>query len=79
SQRGAVAIRNFRLVNDKVHSEGEREGSFTCSDSRLSQLWEASVRTCDCSGPDRQRVGRGADAQRSDSRRMVARERPRVL
>ncbi|MBQ3343972.1 MAG: glycosyl hydrolase 115 family protein, partial [Kiritimatiellae bacterium] len=29
SQRGAVAIRNFRLVNDKVHSEGEREGSFT--------------------------------------------------
>ena len=49
SQRGAVAIRNFRLVNDKVHSEGEREGSFTCSDSRLSQLWEASVRTCELS------------------------------
>ena len=49
SQRGAVAIRNFRLVNDKVHSEGERAGSFTCSDSRLSQLWGASVRTCELS------------------------------
>ena len=47
SRRGTVAVRNFRLVNDKVHSEGERAGSFVCSDARLSRLWEASVRTCE--------------------------------
>ena len=47
SQRGTVMVRNFRLMNDKVHSEGERAGSFVCSDARLSQLWEASVRTCE--------------------------------
>ena len=47
SSSGTVSIRNFRLVNDKVHSEGERAGSFDCSDSRLTQLWDASVRTCE--------------------------------
>ncbi|MCR5751182.1 MAG: hypothetical protein K6G91_04400 [Kiritimatiellae bacterium] len=47
STNGVVEIRNFRLVNDKVHSEGERAGSFKCSDSRLTRLWEASVRTCE--------------------------------
>ena len=47
SSSGTVSIRNFRLVNDKVHSEGERAGSFDCSDPRLTQLWDASVRTCE--------------------------------
>ena len=49
SKRGRVTVRNFRLVNDKVHSEGERSGWFTCSDERFVQLWEASVRTCELS------------------------------
>ena len=49
SGRGSVAIRNFRLVNDKVHSEGERAGWFKCSDAKLAHLWEASVRTCELS------------------------------
>ena len=49
SKRGHVEVRNFRLVNDKVHSEGERAGWFKCSDERFSRLWEASVRTCELS------------------------------
>ena len=49
SKRGRVDVRNFRLVNDKVHSGGERSGWFRCSDTRLSDLWEASVRTCELS------------------------------
>ena len=49
STNGVVEIRNFRLVNDKVHSEGERTGWFRCSDARLGHLWEASVRTCELS------------------------------
>ncbi len=49
SKRGCVEVRNFRLVNDKVHSEGERAGWFKCSDERFTQLWEASVRTCELS------------------------------
>ncbi len=49
SGKGSVAIRNFRLVNDKVHSEGERAGWFKCSDAKLAHLWEASVRTCELS------------------------------
>ena len=49
SANGVVAIRNFRLVNDKVHSDGERAGFFLCSDTKLAHLWEASVRTCELS------------------------------
>ena len=49
STNGVVAIRNFRLVNDKVHSEGERAGFFRCSDQQLAHLWDASVRTCELS------------------------------
>ena len=45
----AVTIDGFRLDNDKVHSAGERQGSFTCSDDRLNRVWEASVRTCELS------------------------------
>lgn len=45
----AVRIRGFRLENDRVHSSGERAGSFACSDARLTALWEASVRTCELS------------------------------
>lgn len=45
----SIRLRGFRLVNDRVHSEGERTGSFTCSDDRLTALWEASVRTCELS------------------------------
>lgn len=45
----SVCLRGFRLANDRVHSEGERAGSFTCSDNRLTALWEASVRTCELS------------------------------
>ena len=44
-----VSVDGFRLDNDKVHSEGERQGSFSCSDDRLNRLWEASVRTCELS------------------------------
>ena len=47
SGEGPVAVRGFRLVNDRVHSEGERAGSFSCSDARLAGLWDASVRTCE--------------------------------
>ena len=49
SKRGRVNVRNFRLTNDKVHSEGERSGRFRCSDTRFADLWEASVRTCELS------------------------------
>ena len=49
STNGVVAIRNFRLVNDTVHSEGERAGFFRCSDPQLAHLWNASVRTCELS------------------------------
>ena len=43
----AVLVRRFRLENDGVHSEGETQGGFTCSDPRLNALWRASVRTCE--------------------------------
>jgi len=46
---GKVSIRDFTLVNDKVHSEGERAGTFRCSDKGLEGIWEASVRTCELS------------------------------
>ncbi|MBQ6914487.1 MAG: glycosyl hydrolase 115 family protein [Kiritimatiellae bacterium] len=49
SKRGRIDVRNFRLVNDKVHSQDERAGWFRCSDTRFSDLWEASVRTCELS------------------------------
>lgn len=45
----AVKVEDFRLVNDRVHSSGERAGSFACSDARLNEIWEASVRTCELS------------------------------
>ena len=49
-QDGAsVELDGFRLDNDKVHSAGERQGSFSCSDERLNRVWEASVRTCELS------------------------------
>ena len=44
-----LEIGGFTLVNDKVHSEGERDGFFRCSDSRLTRLWLSSVRTCELS------------------------------
>ena len=46
---GKVSIRDFTLVNDKVHSQGERAGAFHCSDKGLEDIWEASVRTCELS------------------------------
>lgn len=46
---GRVKIDRFALVNDRVCSEGERQGRFDCSDRQLSTLWEASVRTCELS------------------------------
>ena len=45
----AVTVKGFRLANDRVHSAGERAGSFQCSDERLNGVWEASVRTCELS------------------------------
>lgn len=44
-----VSVDDFYLDNDKVHSAGERAGSFKCSDDRLNRVWEASVRTCELS------------------------------
>ena len=44
-----VELSDMRLVNDRVHSEGERAGSFSCSDERLNRVWEASVRACELS------------------------------
>ena len=45
----SVELDGFRLDNDKVHSAGERQGAFACSDDGLNRIWEASVRTCELS------------------------------
>jgi len=42
-----VALTSFAFANDRVHSAGERAGTFDCADRQLAEIWEASVRTCE--------------------------------
>ena len=44
-----VALASFAFANDRVHSAGERAGTFDCADRQLAEIWEASVRTCEIS------------------------------
>ncbi|MBR4653572.1 MAG: hypothetical protein IKO72_09445 [Kiritimatiellae bacterium] len=44
-----VSLASFTFANDRVHSVGERAGTFDCSDRQLAAIWEASVRTCELS------------------------------
>jgi hypothetical protein len=44
-----VEIGDFRLENRFTYSEEPVVGSFSCSDARLTALWNASVRTCQLS------------------------------
>ena len=44
-----VKLASFAFANDRVHSAGERAGTFDCEDRQLAEIWEASVRTCELS------------------------------
>ena len=44
-----VTLASFAFANDRVHSAGERAGTFDCSDRQLAAIWEASVRTVELS------------------------------
>ena len=44
-----IDVDGMDFLNERVHSEGERDGSFECSDARLTRLWDMSVRTCELS------------------------------
>ena len=44
-----VSLESFAFANDRVHSVGERAGTFDCGDRQLAEIWEASVRTVELS------------------------------
>jgi len=45
-ESGAVTVKDVSFVNDGIHSEEPVVGSFSCSDTRVNGVWQASVRTC---------------------------------
>ena len=49
SPTGEVTVSRMDFANDRVCSTGERTGRFDCSDTTLTAVWEASVRTCELS------------------------------
>lgn len=43
---GEVTISSFKIENAEVFRNGGFQGSFSCSDSRLDELWKISAWTC---------------------------------
>ena len=43
---GEVTLSSFKIENAEVFRDGEFQGSFSCSDSRLNELWKISAWTC---------------------------------
>ena len=41
-----VTLSSFKIENAAVFRDGEFQGSFSCSDSRLDELWKISAWTC---------------------------------
>lgn len=49
AEGASLTICGFDFQNNRVHSEGELDGSFACSDPLLTKVWNMSVRTCELS------------------------------